>query len=220
MCFTAGISQVNKWSLFGPTDCIRKRLIFGFLCHLPSSKHQPGNGTHYVKHLDSFSDKNTSNTPDSSRRLTFLYYLNSSCEGGQLRVHNIPKEYCNSHNNDDTDSSSTGYLDIEPTLGRLLVFRRYPRHCIHPTKPNYMTHSQRPSGARGPSLLLGPHRHLHVGLLQSVPGEETSQWVSQYSEYHSNQCNFSSVSCQITSSSSSSSSATTSRIATRHDCIS
>lgn len=43
----------------------------------------PGNGTHYVKHLDAF-------VGGSSRRITCLYYLNfdwKSSDGGCLRIH-------------------------------------------------------------------------------------------------------------------------------------
>ena len=57
------------------------------------------------------------------RRLTFIYYLNAAVDavaaketGGQLRIHNLPAvgESC----------GETSYMDIEPTLGTLVVFRR------------------------------------------------------------------------------------------------
>jgi hypothetical protein len=93
-----------------------------------------------------YSKKNNLNT--RGRKLTAILYLNEEWEGGQLRVH-LP---CDAHipsamssvaavvtkgnilDNQDlkdgvlaasaSSSASAGYMDIDPVMGRLVIFRR------------------------------------------------------------------------------------------------
>ena len=60
-----------------------------------------GNGERYVKHIDS-------TLTGASRKLTMIFYLNEVVEGGSLRIYNNDSEY----------------YDVEPQLGRLVLFRR------------------------------------------------------------------------------------------------
>lgn len=78
---------------------------------------QPGNGAGYVKHLDFDGSRRAkdvaSTAPQEStvtgRKLTVIVYLNEQWEGGQLRVH----------------QSDGGKVDVDPSLGRIVLFRRY-----------------------------------------------------------------------------------------------
>jgi Rps23 Pro-64 3,4-dihydroxylase Tpa1-like proline 4-hydroxylase len=54
------------------------------------------------------------------RRLTFVYYLNDSSggegAGGELRLHDVPRRL--------SSADPESHLDVAPTLGTLVVFRR------------------------------------------------------------------------------------------------
>jgi hypothetical protein len=84
------------------------------------------------------------NASSRGRKLTAILYLNEKWEGGQLRVHLpsdavvptamsslaavVPKGII--HDNQGMKgsvlavSSSAGYLDLDPVMGRLVIFRR------------------------------------------------------------------------------------------------
>jgi Rps23 Pro-64 3,4-dihydroxylase Tpa1-like proline 4-hydroxylase len=86
---------------------------------------QPGNGARYVRHLDTASD--SSGNVRGVRRLTFVYYLNEKVEtamnsGGQLRIHDVPRRPAGS-------TQPETYMDVEPELGTLVVFRRSDLRC-------------------------------------------------------------------------------------------
>lgn len=68
----------------------------------------PGSGERYVRHLDIKPD---SNNTKPQRKITAILYLNKEFEGGQLRI------YTKMDNNDE------GYVDIDPSFGKLVVFR-------------------------------------------------------------------------------------------------
>ena len=77
---------------------------------------QPGHGSRYIRHKDTFfnadgipTNASSSSTALTYRKLTCIYYLNDSFEGGHLRVF-LP--------------NSSSYIDIEPKLGTLILFRR------------------------------------------------------------------------------------------------
>jgi len=75
----------------------------------------PGEGTHYVRHLDSF-------VGGSTRRLTALYYLNPNWkkgDGGELRM------YLNNGE----------WKDIEPIADRLVIFQS--RRMEHEVLPSF-----------------------------------------------------------------------------------
>lgn len=63
--------------------------------------------------------------------------------GGQLRVYGIPA--CASVNTPTVDTSTSNastattgtYMDIEPTLGTLVIFRRYSMYCAYYNCYNY-----------------------------------------------------------------------------------
>jgi hypothetical protein len=84
------------------------------------------------------------NTNSRGRKLTAILYLNEEWEGGQLRVH-LPSDALVPtamsslaavvpegiiHDNQGMNgsvldaSSSAGYLDLAPVMGRLVIFRR------------------------------------------------------------------------------------------------
>ena len=81
---------------------------------------QPGNGAGYVKHLDFDIARHAAGAPVAAsaqdetvvgRKLTVILYLNEHWEGeqgGQLRVH----------------QSDDGVMNIDPSLGRIVLFRR------------------------------------------------------------------------------------------------
>jgi [Skp1-protein]-hydroxyproline N-acetylglucosaminyltransferase len=75
---------------------------------------QPANGTHYVRHRDAFLDAHGRPTSEqrgqSHRKLTMLYYLNHTTNGGQLRIFH---------------ADGNGHTDISPLLGTLVAFRRF-----------------------------------------------------------------------------------------------
>ncbi len=158
-----------EWRVFCATDSLCEHTVTANislsydLCITCLFSVQPGNGTRYVRHYDSFADSastatSTASTPKNSpmkpgdetdpistksgssgkstRRLTFLYYLNETHDGGQLRVHNIPPEYSTSAvtplspNEPSAKDTANTHMDIEPVLGRLVVFRRFVPYCI------------------------------------------------------------------------------------------
>lgn len=67
----------------------------------------------------------------SHRKLTFIYYLNKHCDGGQLRLYhnsndlrpmlNLMQGNYSGINYDNENS----FTDIEPAIDRLIVFRRF-----------------------------------------------------------------------------------------------
>ena len=77
-----------------------------------------------MRHLDAYQISEAFvdglNPLHSTRKLTFVLYLNECWSGGQLRVF-IPT------------NSPENYLDIDPSFGRLVVFRRWIH--FHPYSP-------------------------------------------------------------------------------------
>jgi 2OG-Fe(II) oxygenase superfamily len=111
------------------------------LTHTHIKPRQPGDGKGYVRHMDYSKGRNINSR---GRKLTAILYLNEEWEGGQLRVHLpniavvptamfslaaiVPDDIIHDNQglNDSVlaTSSSAGYLDLDPVMGRLVIFRR------------------------------------------------------------------------------------------------
>lgn len=104
-----------------------------------NTRQQPGNGRGYVRHMDYSKDRNANSR---GRKLTAILYLNEEWEGGLLRVH-LPSDALvptaisslggitsggNTHDqresNSDIRAASHRHIDIDPSMGRLVIFRR------------------------------------------------------------------------------------------------
>jgi SM-20-related protein len=86
-----------------------------------------GNASGYVKHLDfNKAQYKGHGTVVRGRKLTVILYLNREWEGGQLRVH-LPSPVTTA------DEDFKGFFDIDPLLGRLVIFRSdYVEHEVLP----------------------------------------------------------------------------------------
>lgn len=74
-----------------------------------------GGGARYCRHADVAAD--AANPGDERRELTAIYYLNESWQGGSLRLF----------------LSTPEYVDVEPRLDRLVLFRSVTEHEVLPT---------------------------------------------------------------------------------------
>jgi [Skp1-protein]-hydroxyproline N-acetylglucosaminyltransferase len=77
----------------------------------------PGSGERYVRHLDIKPDSSSSSSSKPQRKITAILYLNKEWEGGQLRIYTKKGSTTNDGGGDD------GFLDIDPSFGKLVVFR-------------------------------------------------------------------------------------------------
>ena len=125
---------------------------------------QPGNGAGYVKHLDFDLSKHAhqGETTFTGRKLTAILYLNETWEGGQLRAYNKTSDGTNDGLKGVSSAVSTDGLegvstvDIDPALGRMVLFRRYGTYYapLHSTlsPDNSKTHACFPLSSLFPPL--------------------------------------------------------------------
>lgn len=76
-------------------------------------KIQPGDGSRYVRHCDVSKVSNCG----SRRRVTVICYFNHTWTGGQIRIFSPAPSAANQGN-------VNAHIDIDPQIGRLLVFNR------------------------------------------------------------------------------------------------
>lgn len=97
----------------------------------------PGGGTHYVRHRDSAPSEY------AGRKLTALYYMNprwKPAQGGKLRLWKSLKLLNDEGFESEADDGD--FIDIEPVLDRLVLFRSYMEHQVMPAYFSRMVRQQ------------------------------------------------------------------------------